>query len=286
MKRIVVTPVTHASARLLGLAALLKAQRHSFDEWHLWTDGASGDLADVLALDPAGEWVRVSTPTGAYRAADGTLHTEPCFSLCTDSGTAYLQLSDQIGWVDDAFVATLFEFRESTRYQHAVVHAAVGDETAGDESAGDESAGDKVLVDPIPLHAFAWMGSEFVPFAGRVPLDAEEFLGRQWPERIGRPNAVCGAARARFTPENTPDAQPPTEAVAEVAAETVTKAVPQAVPQAVAEAVAEAVAQAVAEAVAQAEPATPIQPAREGVETAPAAPVKKRINRRRVTTVV
>ena len=248
MRRIIITPVTAASPALESLAAALAAQKAHFDDWWLWTDAASGPV-DV-------PWAVVSRPATAYRGPDGRLRVEPCFQACVDADTAYLVVRDTVAWISPTFVKAMFEFREATRFQHAVVTAT---------GPGDL------------LDAWSFVGSEFVPFGGRVPLDADDFLGVVWPERVGRPNAACPAAKYAFEVPAASQPQPwPLNPGAKPA-----EATPQATPEATPEAAPEATPEAAPEAAPEATPeaTTPVQPP---APAEPAAPTKKRLTRRRI----
>lgn len=234
MRRIVCTPATDVS-KLQLLCAHLAAQRADFDEWHLWVN--TSDPAELRAMDalaaahPA--WIRAKSPEGSYPPA-GALNLFRFYAGCTDAGTAYLRLAEDVVWMAPSFVKTLFEYREA-RPQAFLVHANVvnnpflsrlherlgrvssragrAETAAGTQpfaedvhrallssiaagAAGDWTFAEWRLMDRerVTLDAFSWLGSEFEQFSGRVAMDEEPWLCTERPARIGRESLVCGRA--------------------------------------------------------------------------------------------
>lgn len=227
MKRVIVTPVTQAKLAQL-LCAYLADQKQAFDEWHLWinTEDAK-ELEGIASLASSCDWITCVAPEGSNPQA-GRLNLWRFHAGCTEAGSAYLRLDEDIVWLHPAFVQTLFEFRESS--PAFLVHANVVNNaflarvherlglvpSAASVSAAAfaEAAHSRVLAgieagdtgdwtfarwrlwqgEAVPLDAVAWLGAEFQAFEGRVPMDYEAWLCGERPARIGKENVVCGRA--------------------------------------------------------------------------------------------
>jgi hypothetical protein len=113
-RRVVTTPAGRRRYLKL-LASHLRAQKADFDEWRLWCN--TGDAEDVRFMDELAachDWIKVVRVPG-LDPARGNLNICRFFPACTDPGTAYLRLDDDIVWLEPGFVGKMFEFRERER---------------------------------------------------------------------------------------------------------------------------------------------------------------------------
>jgi hypothetical protein len=100
----------------------LAAQRDAFDEWFLLLNTAdAADIAYCEALAAAHpDWISVKrAPNSRPEAGNANL---PQFydKFCTEPGTAYLKLDDDICYLSPSFVETIFAFREERPWYAAV----------------------------------------------------------------------------------------------------------------------------------------------------------------------
>jgi hypothetical protein len=111
-RRVVVTPAGRRRYLYL-LARHLDAQKHAFDEWHLWVN--TSDAADIEYMHRLAQvrpWIRVVTVPGSD-PGEGNLNIHRFFPTAADPGTSYVRLDDDVVYLDPAFLDTLFAYREA-----------------------------------------------------------------------------------------------------------------------------------------------------------------------------
>lgn len=224
MKRVIVTPAGRRRYMEL-LAAHLKQQRSSFDEWHLWLNtNDPDDIAYCRSLDAV-----VVEPEGS-NPAEGSRNIHRFFpgDSC-ELGTLYLRLDDDVVWLEDGFVEAIFAAREQERdaflmsaniVNNAIcshLHWRLGQVGRCGYACMDEvgwktpSYAEHVhrrFIDAddlenwkfprwwlggerFSINAMAWRGGDFARFGGRVEADEEQWL----TERAGQgPNMIYGRA--------------------------------------------------------------------------------------------
>jgi hypothetical protein len=240
---IVVTP----AGRRRYLSVLLPhvvAQRGIVDRWELWENTPDdADLAWLRETAAASRgFVRCvpgSMPINPDRVSD-SIH--PFHRRCTEPGTIYVRIDDDVIWLAPDCIASLCRFRLAERepfvvYANVVnnglishIHQRIGalpidagrarylcqDPTSWGDGAfavavhraffAAHDAGDLDRFrfgmwrswEPtrISINVIAWLGDDFAPFGGEVPLQEEEWLAVTRPRELGRTTAICGQALA------------------------------------------------------------------------------------------
>jgi len=109
-KCVVVTPAGRR-CYLEILAKHLAKQTHSFEEWHLWQNTSNGDdIACMNELASQYSWVKViQVPNSDPGAGNFNIHR--FFDTTRDPNTIYIRLDDDIVWLDDNFIADMYQAR-------------------------------------------------------------------------------------------------------------------------------------------------------------------------------
>ena len=110
MRVVVVTPA--GRKRYLSLLHKhLASQKQDFDEWHLWVNTADAeDVRYIQELADAHDWIRaVPCPVPVERHSNYAIHH--FFPACTDPGTLYIRLDDDVVYLEPGFVAKLARAR-------------------------------------------------------------------------------------------------------------------------------------------------------------------------------
>jgi hypothetical protein len=109
-KSVVVTPAGRR-AYLEILVKHLAKQKHAFDEWHLWKN--TNNFDDIVCLNELASthpWIKViEAPNSNPNAGNFNIHR--FFEFTRDPNTIYIRLDDDIVWLDDNFIAELYEAR-------------------------------------------------------------------------------------------------------------------------------------------------------------------------------
>lgn len=109
-KRVIVIPAGRRRY-MRPLLAHLERQKDAFDELRIWANTVvASDLDYFAEVADRLPWVRVVPPTEPIRGCDSIFQF---FRGCAEPGTTYLRLDDDVVWLEDGFVAKMFDFRES-----------------------------------------------------------------------------------------------------------------------------------------------------------------------------
>lgn len=118
MKRVIVT----AAGRQKYLDILwkhLKAQRESFDEWHLWLNTTNPDdlkwMQELAAQEmPGGNPIRL-IDAHQGRPQEGCWHLYRFYDFSADPSAVYLKLDDDFVWLEPGFLDNMFSRREADK---------------------------------------------------------------------------------------------------------------------------------------------------------------------------
>lgn len=121
--RIVVSPAGR-ERYLRILFRHLKAQKHAFDEWHLWVNTRNAaDVAFMEGLAATTTWIKlVHCPHS--NPDEGNLNIHRFFKACAQPGVTYLRLDDDVVWLEKGFVDKMFTFREA-HPEYFLVYATI-----------------------------------------------------------------------------------------------------------------------------------------------------------------
>lgn len=211
MRRVVVTPATDVGL-VARLYQCLLPHKADFDEWRVWVSTDDQQARDALVDFAAQhEWI-VAIDEGGGPGAQTKM-----YRTCRDVGTLYARLDERLSWLSPAFLSTLFGYLREYTVFFLVFPSVQGNPFFDTHPTG--ALNDRPIV---RMDAFAWHGSEFDAFQGRVPEDEATWLCRDRPFRLGKYTAVCGDAVCVLGDTPTPAAV--VEAVQEASVEAAVEA--------------------------------------------------------------
>ena len=314
MGRIIVTGVTQA-ARAMRLKRFLESQKDSFDEWHLWIntsdpaqvpvvtepwikivnpgDGDGGSLSRFMPgycgsgtayarLDENIAWMDPAFVKTLFEYREGSSHFLVHANVVNSSPLAHVH--ERLGCITSRAAASFErpsfiiddQVAKTDKYI-AVVVASFKDSVAQGDTEAWTFGRWMLYHELVDLYAFAWLGSHFDVFGGRVAMEETPFLCRDYPRRYGMLSSVCGKALCIRCEEDI--VSPPVAAEEPVVAPVVA---PVAAEEPVVAPVVAAEEPVVAPVVAAEESTTPPPP--DAAASAPPAPRKRRATRRVVVS--
>lgn len=212
----------------------LYMQTASFDEWHLLMNTSDvRDIAYCERLCMSNPWIQTKYARGSDPASANLNIHRFLNEFCRDPDAVYLRLDDDIVFLSESFVATMFDFRlehpdpflvYANIINNAVVswiHQKLGNFRFAVHS-GYSAIDDVGLHDPefaAALHSEflrshddpkwlfdRWLATEYerisinaVSWFGQdlnepVEADEEHWLSVARPKELSRPNMICGSA--------------------------------------------------------------------------------------------
>ena len=107
-KCIVVTPAGR-KCYLQKLVVQLEKQKNDFNEWHLWVNTHNDDDINFMkTLENQYDWIKCIY-RDAKKFSNLTIHKFFDYTNCPD--TVYIRLDDDIIWLEETFIKTLYNFR-------------------------------------------------------------------------------------------------------------------------------------------------------------------------------
>lgn len=227
MRRIIVTPAGRRRYMEL-LAGHLKAQRSSFDEWHIWLN--THDAEDI-AFCRAQDAVVVEAPGSDPSEGSANIHRFFPIDSC-EPDALYLRLDDDVVWMEPGFIDSIFIARELEREAFLVmanivnnaicshIHWRLGlvdhsgyacmDGTGWQNPHYAEHVHRRLLEshdieawkfprwwllhrERFSINAISWRGASFGVFGGRVDRNEEQWLTEQATGDLGF-NMIYGRA--------------------------------------------------------------------------------------------